>query len=55
MDLRPNGNEAYFILAAGDIPRYPEQMAEMRRTREKAAPLRAALDSLLGYVRANYL
>jgi hypothetical protein len=55
MDLRPNGNEAYFILAAGDIPRYPEQMAEMRRTREKAAPLRAALDSLLGYVRANFL
>lgn len=55
MDARPNGKEAYFLLAAGDIPRYPEQMREMRRTREKAAPLRAALDSLLGYVRENYL
>ena len=54
MDLRPGGKEAYFMMP-GDIPRYPEQMEEHRRTREKAAPLRAALDALLNYVRVNYL
>jgi hypothetical protein len=54
MDLRPDGKEAYFMMP-GDTPRYPKQMEEHRRTREKAAPLRAALESLLGYVRENYL
>jgi hypothetical protein len=54
MDLRPGGKEAYFMMP-GDIPRYPEQMEEHRLTREKAAPLRNALDSLLANVRTNYL
>lgn len=54
MERSRNGLEAYFEMP-GDFPKSPDQMVEFRQTSSQAGPLRIALDSLLNYIRKEYL